>query len=302
MRNWIDRSLLLLTVAVTTASLLLGGCPSRPGGLLQNGLPQPGQTPSTSLSLPTESAYASTDLIILSRACGGELQEMYVTGWARISDRLATEKELQAAIGQVAGHLEPLLLEDQEADWPPGAWAISQLAGSLGVNYSRALGPDRRIEAWARSASLAVESAGVENGPGEEPRPADRGMTYLVVQITGLKDRQQLESVRRAAGEAFRQLGVEGNTSIGLVCWREGKMEAAAMSRCAGEVLAAAGAREVERLDQSELVSITAFSPSIAEGLDLDGRRVNLQVAARYHPIDRRTYFHLGIPLIMTDY
>lgn len=303
MRTWIDRSLLLLTVVVATASMVLGGLPQGPaesaGQKQLNWYRAQKPAVSSAQDTDTDSADlkpAGVDLMELAILSGGEVDEVYATGWARVNQRNTPEEELKNIVIQAVKQVEPLMTETEGKTWPPGTWTTGSTGESRGVNYSRALGPGQRIEAWARSSSSAGESSGYgsEQGSG--------GMTYLVIQTTGLAAAPGTAPVRQAMETAFSQLGAEGRTSAGVVCWQEGKMEDSEMRRCIYQMLERAGAREVERLDQEGLISITAYTPEIIDGFDLGGKTVNLQVAARYHALDDRTYFHLGMPLIMTDY
>jgi len=61
-------------------------------------------------------------------------------------------------------------------------------------------------------------------------------------------------------------------------------------------------AEKVEGMNDNGLVSVSAFSPAIGRNTLVDGKRVNLNIAARYNFYEGKTYIWLATPVIITEY
>lgn len=69
-----------------------------------------------------------------------------------------------------------------------------------------------------------------------------------------------------------------------------------------GEVFRRIHADRVEGMVDNGLTSITAFSRSIKDAVRVNGRRVNINMAARYNSYEGKTYIWLASPVITTEY
>ncbi len=81
-----------------------------------------------------------------------------------------------------------------------------------------------------------------------------------------------------------------------------GKLEEGDLDRLYKKVFEAIDADEVEGIDEAGLISVSAFSPSIRDAVRVNGRRININMAARYNSYEGKTYIWLATPVITTEY
>ncbi|MBC7326134.1 MAG: YwmB family TATA-box binding protein, partial [Moorella sp. (in: Bacteria)] len=130
------------------------------------------------------------------------------------------------------------------------------------------------------------------------------GETYLLVNLEsrlpgGAREVQAWEKRIRAA---FRPWQVDPHLSYSLVGFIPGRLAAGERQQRARVVLDALEARQVEGVEDEEMYSVSAYSSLLPHHLEVAGRRINTNVALRYHATDDRTYLHLGFPLLGGEY
>lgn len=82
----------------------------------------------------------------------------------------------------------------------------------------------------------------------------------------------------------------------------DGKLEEGDLDRLYKKVFKTIGADEVEGIDEAGLISVSAFSPSIRDSVRVNGKRININMAARYNSYEGKTYIWLATPVITTEY
>ncbi|MDP4180045.1 MAG: YwmB family TATA-box binding protein [Bacillota bacterium] len=59
---------------------------------------------------------------------------------------------------------------------------------------------------------------------------------------------------------------------------------------------------KVEGINDGKLISISAYSSMIDDSIEVNRKKINLNLAMRYNNIDNKTYFWLATPIISTEY
>jgi hypothetical protein len=59
---------------------------------------------------------------------------------------------------------------------------------------------------------------------------------------------------------------------------------------------------EVEGIRDGSLISLSAYSPLLKDSIKVRGKRVNINLAARYSAFEDKTYIWLASPVITTEY
>lgn len=57
-----------------------------------------------------------------------------------------------------------------------------------------------------------------------------------------------------------------------------------------------------EGINSEGLLSVSAYSHDCKDGLDVCENKINLNIAMRYHSLDKKTYIHIGAPVIYEEY
>lgn len=128
------------------------------------------------------------------------------------------------------------------------------------------------------------------------------GKYRLVISLVDTS--QQPFSSGSAAGLAglVEELGAKPEVNLSIAGSMEGRLSEAEIEELCGKVLDSIHADIIEGIRNNELVSITAFSPSIRSAVMVNGKRVNVNMAARYNSYEGRTYIWLATPVIVTEY
>ncbi len=100
----------------------------------------------------------------------------------------------------------------------------------------------------------------------------------------------------------FEKYAKEPSVNISITGSLDGKLDEDKLDRLYEKVFETIGANEVEGIDEAGLVSVSAFSPSIRDAVRVNGRRININMAARYNSYEGKTYIWLATPVITTEY
>jgi hypothetical protein len=57
-----------------------------------------------------------------------------------------------------------------------------------------------------------------------------------------------------------------------------------------------------EGLNEEEVISLTGFSKLISHSVDSNGKSINVQIASRYDPLNKKTTVTIGMPVITITY
>jgi hypothetical protein len=125
---------------------------------------------------------------------------------------------------------------------------------------------------------------------------------WVTVSLTNTSQTQEL--VKAAAYlESLLKNYSEGTTvNICITGSMTGTLDEGEVDAICGKILESAGASKVEGLYENDLVSVSAFSPSIGNTVKVNGKRINLNVAVRYNSYEGKTYIWLASPVITTEY
>lgn len=101
---------------------------------------------------------------------------------------------------------------------------------------------------------------------------------------------------------ALRRAGVVPELRHQYTATLPGKLSPEEQRKVVQAIMAVYRAVTVEGVTGEELYSVSAYTPRLQPVVVVAGRRVNLNVAIRYHSYDHLTYLYLGIPLLDGEY
>ena len=82
----------------------------------------------------------------------------------------------------------------------------------------------------------------------------------------------------------------------------DGKLRKGMTDCCIRDAFDSVGAEENSRMDGEGYISVTGYTPLIANQIMANRVPVNMNMAIRYHSIDHRTYITIGSPIILVEY
>lgn len=108
--------------------------------------------------------------------------------------------------------------------------------------------------------------------------------------------------VVKGLDDVFAKYVDDPAVNISITGSLDGRLDEEDLDRLYDKVFETIGAYEVEGIDEAGLVSVSAFSPSIRDAVRVNGRRININMAARYNSYEGKTYIWLATPVITTEY
>lgn len=159
-----------------------------------------------------------------------------------------------------------------------------------------------------RSCSLSSEgSSGLkvevlaQSLPARPEAGVSTAESYLLITVQGNADLSMDEYLVRVK-DAYRKRGLSPRFSYQLAGALPGRMDSAEREQKVVEVLTAAGCKDISFITDGETTSGTGYSEHLSESIPLGQKRVNLNVALRYHESEGVTYVYLGSPLLGGEY
>lgn len=210
---------------------------------------------------------------------------------------------------------------------PAGAQLVPALTAAAvtpreGVLQARVELPPEREEAW-EEALLVLGPALFPPGPEPVVKKTENGCLFhdpsggmelalaltaqggrarLLAQAT-LRDVDQLPKLERHWQQVFSSYGLEAQYAALLAGTLPGRAAYNEIEALLGNIFQSLDVRQTWQTTDGLLVSWAGHSPRIKSFVrDVRGEPVNVQAAARYHPLDNRTHIYLGSPLIYRDY
>jgi hypothetical protein len=171
------------------------------------------------------------------------------------------------------------------------------------------------LAARLESGCMATVSARVF---ADQESPLDSTI-YLVITVKEIGSAREAVAVKQEVGwvlsclaqeaqkltempNSSRQRNFGVKTALTLIAYQDNQISLPDQQAIINHMFHAAEANQPSGLLDKDLISLTAYTPELMDQETVAGMPVNLQIASRYHQLDQRTYFQIGIPLLMTEY
>ena len=144
-----------------------------------------------------------------------------------------------------------------------------------------------------RIASITAYSAGSPKEPDEN---------HILVDIIQDLSVTDFEITRRCTEQVFRKHKIKPDVNSCITGSFEGKLSQEEMDDICRMIFKGADAMKIDGIKDGNLISVTAYSPSIRSYIKVKDNRVNLNIAIRYNSYEDKTYLWLATPVITTEY
>ncbi|MFZ7102099.1 MAG: YwmB family TATA-box binding protein [Peptococcaceae bacterium] len=198
--------------------------------------------------------------------------ELKIEGWEQIYKKGLSQEELQAYFSQIAKRLN--------LDEFPQFNDIYEDFTS--IYHTEELEENVDIEISLQS----FFSPGMESG------------TFLGIQLTS-QDLTAGSKYYKIISELFSGTDKIGVTIVGNY---PGQVAQGDLYAIIAGVFSEIKARIVEGIHTPDLLSFSAFTPKCPGYIEVAEKKININIAARYHSLDDKTYIHVGAPLIFQEY
>lgn len=126
--------------------------------------------------------------------------------------------------------------------------------------------------------------------------------TYTSIIVSQNAHTMNINNIKQTIFKNFLQKRAYPKFSILVQGKFEGKMTSQEMKQVALNIINNKKAIFVDGIEDDNLISVSAFLPTLEERKKCDNSFVNLNIALRYSSINNCTYIWVGSPLIFVEY
>lgn len=217
-------------------------------------------------------------LDIVSKSFQGtkaEFCELNIEAWAQINKKGLSSQELYFIYDDLAKILS--LTEKNRA--------VEHYSDFIGISHQEQV----KENVYLQLSLQAFQSEGLESG------------TFLGIQVNS-DDLEESREYVNLLEYIFESLNCKTQIGVTFVGYFSGKLEEKELYQKSALAFSTVNAQVLEGIHTKELLSLTGYSPICKNYLDVNGKKINLNVALRYHTVDNKTYIHIGAPLIFQEY
>lgn len=124
----------------------------------------------------------------------------------------------------------------------------------------------------------------------------------LIISFFDTSENPSIQDNAAAITDSLEKYGIDYEVNISVTGCVDGRLKDDEIDDICSRAFRSIGADMVEGIDDNGLLSVSAFSPSISESVSVNGKKVNMSMAARYNSYEAKTYIWLATPVITTEY
>ncbi len=124
---------------------------------------------------------------------------------------------------------------------------------------------------------------------------------YITVNATGTEKVNAI-LLREKIEEVFNLYKLKSEVNSCITGTYDGNLADSQLEGICRKILNDSSAKKVDSLRQTNVISVSAFSPMIKDKLSIDGKNVNLSLAIRYNKLENKTYLWVATPVVNTEY
>jgi len=134
------------------------------------------------------------------------------------------------------------------------------------------------------------------------PKPEGGEEKNVFVTVTQDGAEFDLEKTGREVLAALDKNKIDADITSCITGAFPGRLKKDEMNEIVKSVFREADAKKVEGIKDGNLISVSAYSPSMGDYVQSGSKRINLNVALRYNSYEDKTYIWLAAPVILTEY
>lgn len=201
---------------------------------------------------------------------GIQFSELKVSAWAKINNNSSTKKHLVDILN---------LLEKE-----------------YNIELSNEWERDNNYQSVSSKADLNLDrgiiSINIISTPSE---------TYLSINLDDLP-MENSQAQRDKLLNIFNYFQVIPAINETAICYLPGYLTVPNQEQIVYSIFDKVNGIIVEGIKDEVLVSYSGFIPGFSDSVEVAGKKININIASRYHNIDDKTYLYMGTPLIHCQY
>jgi len=126
---------------------------------------------------------------------------------------------------------------------------------------------------------------------------------YLFVNIEAkVKENISISHMQEKIASITNNFGSTLQINTCLIGWLDGKLRTGEWHKLLSDAFISIDGVIIDKTEDEHFASYTGFTSEITDWLQVDGKKINLNMAMRYSPYDNRTYVTIGSPIITQEY
>lgn len=130
----------------------------------------------------------------------------------------------------------------------------------------------------------------------------DSDGSYITVSVADSSAKPGLEGTRRNIQSVLAGYRIKPKVTSCITGSIDGRLETSRLNSICSNIFNKTGASRVEGMSDDKLISVSAYTPAIGESVEVNGNRINLNIAIRFNSYENKTYIWLATPVITTEY
>ena len=221
---------------------------------------------------------AQMPLSVAMQALGTEAQQTVFHGWAVLPRQDASEEELTTIVEAAVKELK--------------LTAVQTKISASASDRHRLVRTD--LTGDNLQAAIIVQVL-YPSQPGKSPE------VYMIINIDGRTSIVQ-NGWEHKIQQIIANQGAKAHISTCLIGWLDGKLDDGQVRFRLNHAFSAIHASVHDTVTDFYYISMSGYSPDMAESLIVNGKEVNVNMAMRYSTTDNRTYCIVGSPVITEEY
>lgn len=125
---------------------------------------------------------------------------------------------------------------------------------------------------------------------------------YVNASMVDTSEKPVLAETENKVLEVFKGRGIDPRINSCISGNFRGKLGDSELNLICGRIFESVHASKVEGIRDMGLISVSAYTPDIGRSVEVNGSRINLNLAIRYNSYEDKTYIWLATPVITTEY
>lgn len=120
----------------------------------------------------------------------------------------------------------------------------------------------------------------------------------ITLLVRGSEPYGRLQDIAKTVEDVFEKYKIKPEFSYLITGYFEGKLDHERMNGVCKSVFNTIEAEKIDGSSNKDVISVSAYSPSIDRHVEIDGNRANFNITFRYSIYDKKTYIWISTPVI----
>ena len=179
---------------------------------------------------------------------------------------------------------------------------LENLAYKLGITdgYEFSIGSGDEFEKMVltKNGKHATTTIQIISMQGKETEPEQ----YIVMEIKAKEKAESAVSLYNRVKRVYKEIGVEAQVSLEMEVEQKGNCIAEEEGNPAEEILEATEAKKVDSIMEDNVFTVYGYTRLENSYIELNHKKVNLQIVMSYDEQQDKTYVKVGIPIVNSSY